>query len=571
MIRHLGGSGRGPAPACTPENRSRNIRLWLFVTGLLVVLFIYAAHSWYFHDYINDDAYITFRYSYFLAAGEGPYFNPGEHVEGYTSFLWMLIMATVILVLGPSSAPALAKVLGASLGAGAIVVVVFLTRYLLIRATQNRTWAAAWSLAAGGLIAVSPAVAVNSVSGLETGLFMFLLTAGTAVMILEIDRGRWFGSGLLLAGAALARPEGVALAGLLWAAAAVAMIRRPAVAERTPSRTTGILARNVLVLAAIIGGHFILRYYLYDGEWLPNTYWAKRVEWFLPEALAYIESGASGMMAWPYGSLVILVGVALLRKLWRLFLPLFLLGLTGLLLPLLTGPDWMPGWRFLVPYVPVLSCLLAVGAAAILYRVAHARVYIAIALAAACPALFWFLQAGSSKQIHDLIELRARGYRSGHMALAEWLHNGAAKPGETVALMDIGIVGFRCPELRILDITGLTDRYIAKSEGGFLAKQYSPRYILDQAPSAVILTLTAPGQPYTEPSPRQSFKLWSEMERRLYFDPRFRQSYFETTAPEDSRDWHRRVAGKVGADLVLEHAYPGHYYLLTAFTRHTGS
>ena len=571
MIRHLFGPGRGQAPVCTFENRSRNIRLWLFAAGMLLVLIIYAAHSWYFHDYINDDAYITFRYSYFLAAGEGPYFNPGEHVEGYTSFLWMLIMAAVILVFGPSSAPALAKVLGAFLGAGAIIVAVFLVRYLLIRAMQNRTWAGVWSLAAGGLIAVSPAVAVNSVSGLETGLFMFLLTAGTAVMILEIDRERWFGSGLLLAGAALARPEGVALAGLLWVAAAVAMMRRPVDPQRALSRTTGIIVRNTLVLAATIGGHFILRYYVYDGEWLPNTYWAKQVEWFLPEAWTYLESGAVGMVAWPYGPLVILVGVALLRKRWRLLLPLLWLGVSGLLLPLLTGPDWMPGWRFLVPYVPVLSCLLVVGAAAILHRVTHARVYVAVAVAAVCPALFWFLQAGSSHQIHDLIELRARGYRSGHMALAAWLHSEAAKPGETVALMDIGIVGYQCPELRILDITGLTDRHIAKSKGGFLAKQYSPRYILDQAPRAVVLTLTAPGQPYTEPSPRQSFQLWSEMERRLYFDPRFRQSYFETTAPEDTRDWHQQVAGKLGADLVLEHAYPGHYYLLTAFTRHADS
>ena len=38
-----------------------------------------------------DDAFITFRYARNLADGLGPVFNPGEAVEGYTTFLWMLV------------------------------------------------------------------------------------------------------------------------------------------------------------------------------------------------------------------------------------------------------------------------------------------------------------------------------------------------------------------------------------------------------------------------------------------------------------------------------------------------
>ncbi len=36
--------------------------------------------------------------------------------------------------------------------------------------------------------------------------------------------------------------------------------------------------------------------------------------------------------------------------------------------------------------------------------------------------------------------------------------------------MDIGIIGYECIDQRILDITGLTDRYIAQSPGEFLDK-----------------------------------------------------------------------------------------------------
>src|SRR4029077_14214540 len=40
-----------------------------------------------------DDAYIAFRYGWNLMHGQGLVFNPGDHVEGYTSFLWTVFMA----------------------------------------------------------------------------------------------------------------------------------------------------------------------------------------------------------------------------------------------------------------------------------------------------------------------------------------------------------------------------------------------------------------------------------------------------------------------------------------------
>ncbi|UCD59352.1 MAG: hypothetical protein JSV16_08595, partial [Candidatus Hydrogenedentota bacterium] len=42
---------------------------------------------------IVDDAFISFRYAKHLAEGKGIVFNKGERVEGYTNFLWVLLMA----------------------------------------------------------------------------------------------------------------------------------------------------------------------------------------------------------------------------------------------------------------------------------------------------------------------------------------------------------------------------------------------------------------------------------------------------------------------------------------------
>ena len=42
--------------------------------------------------FFYDDAFITFRYAANLAHGHGLVFNPGERVEGYSNFLWTVLL-----------------------------------------------------------------------------------------------------------------------------------------------------------------------------------------------------------------------------------------------------------------------------------------------------------------------------------------------------------------------------------------------------------------------------------------------------------------------------------------------
>jgi len=67
---------------------SSRTRLWTRVTlaggGLILA---------YLAKFVQDDAFISFRYAANLASGNGLVFNPGERVEGYTNFLWTLLMA----------------------------------------------------------------------------------------------------------------------------------------------------------------------------------------------------------------------------------------------------------------------------------------------------------------------------------------------------------------------------------------------------------------------------------------------------------------------------------------------
>ena len=45
--------------------------------------------------HVVEDAYISFRYARNLSEGRGLVFNPGDPapVEGYTNFLWTLLLA----------------------------------------------------------------------------------------------------------------------------------------------------------------------------------------------------------------------------------------------------------------------------------------------------------------------------------------------------------------------------------------------------------------------------------------------------------------------------------------------
>ena len=52
-------------------------------------------HGWFYFHYTSDDAYISYRYARNLADGVGLVWNPGEHVEGYTNFLWVMMLAGI--------------------------------------------------------------------------------------------------------------------------------------------------------------------------------------------------------------------------------------------------------------------------------------------------------------------------------------------------------------------------------------------------------------------------------------------------------------------------------------------
>src|ERR1035437_3918387 len=94
--------------------------LWRYY-AILVATAVLVPHARLFY-FVTDDAYISFRYARNLALHGQLVFNLGERVEGYTNFLWTVILALGIkLDVGPV---ALSRFLGVAFGIATLAVVV---------------------------------------------------------------------------------------------------------------------------------------------------------------------------------------------------------------------------------------------------------------------------------------------------------------------------------------------------------------------------------------------------------------------------------------------------------------
>ncbi|MCC7292040.1 MAG: hypothetical protein IT449_08280 [Phycisphaerales bacterium] len=572
----------------------------------VVVLAGYVIHAGAFWPQVNDDAFITFRYAKFLALGRGPYFNPGEHVEGYTNFLMVPLMAAAWLVGGDDAVLPSAKVLGMLAGCAAVLASASLCRDCLrIILPPAREGSAARGLCwlAAALVAASSAVALNSTTGLETTLFCAFISLGLAAMARAATTRRWRYAGVFFALAALTRPEGVAVFG-------VAALLHGLTARRS---SRGYWRRDAAIVACTCLAQLALRLWAYDGEFLPNTYYAKASgmpmhtpgQYLFGFAHYHLAAGTVGaamarlLIALVAPSLMLLAhrtrdaefvledprnnagggdqtrsthgtcaGDAPRPDLgpdWRVALPAAGVVAFGFAAVFATGPDWMPGYRLLVPYVPAWSALAVTSLVALVSvftrRVSAVAWPIALVLAG---GVFWAQWPRFQRDRRNCLT-RAEGYHAGHEALARWLAD-ATTPGQTVALMDIGIVGFRNPDLRILDVTGLTDRFIAKSPGEFLGKEFDPAYVFNRAPEVLVIVLHTAYEP-------DGTEDWNKLipftpiEERLLEHPEFRSHYLRPREVPPTADDLERLACLTGAHRVFRHSYPGRAYYLAAFRR----
>ena len=212
-----------------------------------------------------DDAWIHMVYARSFATGGGFAYNPGEAEAGFTSLLWVVVLAPTVW---------LGKLVGTTvwwvkLWGVACASAACLFAHLILRELSARE-SAAWL--AGLCVCFDPGLAFAQISGMEVPLAIACMLAGALGLLRKDPRL----AGLGLAFAALTRPE---LA--VWTSLGVAAFAYELYRARKGSEAEGLRpasARDLLwlVLPSAIGGSSWIAYCLYaTGRPLPNTFYAK--------------------------------------------------------------------------------------------------------------------------------------------------------------------------------------------------------------------------------------------------------------------------------------------------------
>jgi arabinofuranosyltransferase len=450
-----------PGPVAVPRHRVAaeahssidRVGPWVLVAFGALVLALEIAHAWRF---TVDDTYITLRYSRNVAEGLGPTFNAtGPRAEGYTTFLWMLLLVVPHLV--GINAVVVAKALGVASTAATLAV------------TGRWAWRegrCAWSAAAAvTCLAAIPATAVHAVSGMETALFTLLLTALFAASADQVRRPRPSNVVVVLALlVGLTRPEGN-LAAFVVIATTAALLPRA--------------SRQALAFRAIAGWVLPMAAY----ELWRNHYYG--LAFPLP---FYVKLASPGLLpGWPdvrewLGASAFHVGVLVLPALVvppRSIRPA--LAATAALTAFFVLPQHQMGYdhRYLAPLDPTLAVLAGVGLARLAARavrfspaVVHAAVAATIVLVAALGA------AVGRGVIAGEVEY-GQGLAQAHERLGRELR-ALGLSGARLAVSDAGAVPY-LSGWWTLDLIGLNDARIATSG------RRDPASVLAERPDVIVL------------------------------------------------------------------------------------
>ena len=433
------------------RRRTATIRLCLLLASVGGLI----AHALVF-NFLNDDAFISFRYADNLVRHGELVYNPGERVEGYTNFLWTMVMAAVM---GLGLDVALwSRVLGIAAAAGSLWVV---ARFSARVEDQSSPWDALAPM----MLAAAPAYACWSTGGLETQLFTLLITLGWSAYLTEEfnadDKvplcGLWF------ALAAMTRPEGLLFLGLtaihrfvyrLWTEGAW--------------RPCRIDCLRLGIFLGVFSPYYAWRWWYY-GWPFPNTYYVKtgasrawqpgfnyvwgwvrdHVLWLLP-LLAGIRRGLPASRE------------ARLLSLGCLYTGVFCVYIMSV------GGDFMALYRFLVPLMPLLAVIGALGTRAlwvVLQNWNQSRIRLSLGASILVIALSIHvsevdrrsMKVGSEGGVDSIGWLKMFTEQCSHIGI--WLETNAPADA-SLATTAAGIIQFYS-KLYSVDILGLNDEWVA--------------------------------------------------------------------------------------------------------------
>lgn len=298
-----------------------------------------------------DDAWIHMVYGRNIAEQGMIAYNPGEPTTGATSILWALLLGGVHKIVGSGQVD---RLVVAVVLLGGLLHVLCALQAARLASRLGGAWAG-WT--AGLVVAVSPQLAVGAMAGMEVPLAGLLLLTGLDLLCAEA----WLAAGLVLGLAPLARPE---LAPAAFIAVLGTFLLKPP--RRVPEALRRLLALGVPAL--LLGLWQLWRNWSLTSHLLPATYYGK-VGVTGPFEFSWVGRALFDTLSltpplWGALGWLTLIGLArrdLDRRIWLVLAAAFAYLLTNLHVVVPHDARIFYGVRYLLPIVPALTVVFAVG------------------------------------------------------------------------------------------------------------------------------------------------------------------------------------------------------------------
>ncbi|MFH1742484.1 MAG: hypothetical protein ABIH23_26060 [bacterium] len=499
------------------------------LVGLLLAVVLLSLAGYTYFSYAADDAFISYRYARHLAEGEGLVWNPGENLESYSNFLWVLILAVVHLV-GLNIVPT-SMVLSIVSGIALLIVVYWLARDVSDEYPVSPLWIAPV------VLTLNRDILFWNPSGMETTFFAFLVVAAAWRYLAEVRSPHKFPlSSLLFFLVAITRPEGIVCF--------LATIAFDLLYQRR-------MRWRALWICLIPFGIYQIWRVIYFGDFLPCPYYAK------VGGDQRFVLGAQYVGVYAFETLPIFAALSLLvlfppKNPGRVFY-LFWLVLAGIAAAFWMDGDWMGNSRLMIPATALLAAMLVPSVSGLLAaRTASDRRASWVVLLLAGLVIFQSVGV-TGRDLIRIVTLTQQPMAEcleGEMTMAMkaaglWLRDHS-DPDDLIAVNHAGALPYYA-ERPAVDMTGLCDRHISRVPGGRHEK-YDVEYILARDPRYVVLNTT------TKPINGSYGRDYWIGETELYDHPLFLERY--RPLPNFYRWRWEAIEAKITYTMIFERIAP---------------
>jgi len=400
--------------------------------------------------FIQDDAFISFRYAQNFVQGHGLTWNIGEHknIEGYTNFLWVIMIAFVeALGLDPVSS---SMVLGILFAVGTL----FFTYRLSLMLLQSRLV----GLLTVILLGTNYSFSSYMTGGLETQLQSFLIVCSTYCTFCIIHRNKsleFVGLSGLFSLAVMTRLDSALICCVLYLFVLSSLLKtRIAINKKIV-----LLSSLTLPGLSIVGAWLFFKFFYY-GDILPNTYYVKAADFSIETFLRggwYVCSFFYNYFLIPF----VLLGIIYFKKIFsqssmRVILVIMSL---WLIYTIKVGGDFME-YRFLVPILPFMFLLIS----NVLLLINNSIIQMALIILVFVGSFFHAVTFNGSRGIESISSLNShivspsKDWRGVGIVLGEIFSNSVDPV--TIAVTAAGAIPYYS-KLPTIDMLGLNDKWVA--------------------------------------------------------------------------------------------------------------